>query len=599
MSVVGVLTYPVFILTAASYSTLRYPSLASTSKGYQVLRGQRFFYARFKPDKYYFGVIFLVRGTLVPLIPVAFVGAPEVQCCSMVFVLLVVMCVEMMFWPWRTSTANWTAIFMGVCLIMSVVSMGPIMETTPQDAERSMSWFFCIFTVGVLIVAVVILSLSLYRRLRPQKRFGAFLCHHKASAGALARQIKMLMHLGCTSGVFLDSDELDDLDGLFDIVRCEIRSLVVMLNGAVLTRVWCAGEITTAIRNRIHVLPVYFDSFKFPDKAQIETIMNSWTVVEWATLLTYDILQQQVMDAYEALGDLPWIHVDRNSDRRAKDAAVGRIITQCHLPKKRFLGQEDADIDAEAEILVMGGVTNVETLATCEILQMMLQERLQLPTRVAKDIEDVHSLDECTTPTVVVVLTQGLLEDVSFANALLEAVHTLPHSSALVLVPVMADKQFVFPTLQYYEKLKEKGLPNEAVNRGPQLTEAYKAIFSNIALPLSPQASEAVLNLEVNELCRRRFANDLAQTTTSTRKMTSKDSGPQSGGGHKLFSLRSNSAKKTPSGSSARKVASVPSTASTQKVESIDEDNWCMDVEEDTTVQRLPKMLPGNQRGKN
>ncbi len=54
--------------------------------------------------------------------------------------------------------------------------------------------------------------------------------------------------------VFIDSDHLDDLDGLFDIVKVRTGRLVVYLTADTLRRPWCVGEVTTAFHAKVHML---------------------------------------------------------------------------------------------------------------------------------------------------------------------------------------------------------------------------------------------------------------------------------------------------------------------------------------------------------
>lgn len=52
-------------------------------------------------------------------------------------------------------------------------------------------------------------------------------------------------------GVFLDSDELQDLDSLFECVRAHTSFVVPLLTPGLLTRPWCVGELATAFLNRV------------------------------------------------------------------------------------------------------------------------------------------------------------------------------------------------------------------------------------------------------------------------------------------------------------------------------------------------------------
>ena len=58
--------------------------------------------------------------------------------------------------------------------------------------------------------------------------------------------------------IYLDSDNLKNLEELFDTVRSHTRNLVVLATPAVFQRPWCAGEITCAYSSRIPVFLINF-----------------------------------------------------------------------------------------------------------------------------------------------------------------------------------------------------------------------------------------------------------------------------------------------------------------------------------------------------
>ena len=58
--------------------------------------------------------------------------------------------------------------------------------------------------------------------------------------------------------VYLDSDNLKNLEELFDTVRSHTRNLVVLATPAVFQRPWCAGEITCAYSSQIPVFLINF-----------------------------------------------------------------------------------------------------------------------------------------------------------------------------------------------------------------------------------------------------------------------------------------------------------------------------------------------------
>merc|ERR1719159_1023215 len=96
----------------------------------------------------------------------------------------------------------------------------------------------------------------IYRRFAPTVGYGVFLCHHKGGAAVLGRYFKIKMGRHSSAQVFLDSDQLEELDLIFDIVRSCSQNLVVLLTKETLFRMWCAGEIATAVSCEVPIVPV-------------------------------------------------------------------------------------------------------------------------------------------------------------------------------------------------------------------------------------------------------------------------------------------------------------------------------------------------------
>ena len=75
----------------------------------------------------------------------------------------------------------------------------------------------------------------------------------------MGRYFKIKMGRVSTTKVFLDSDELEALDLIFDTVRCYTQNLVILLTKETLHRMWCAGEIATAVACKIPICQVSCD----------------------------------------------------------------------------------------------------------------------------------------------------------------------------------------------------------------------------------------------------------------------------------------------------------------------------------------------------
>mmetsp|Transcript_25232 Transcript_25232/g.58074 ORF Transcript_25232/g.58074 Transcript_25232/m.58074 type:complete len:1026 (-) Transcript_25232:70-3147(-) len=114
-----------------------------------------------------------------------------------------------------------------------------------------------------------------------------FLSHYKAEAGTEAALIRTEIEhmieedrdsLGnyFDSPVFLDSEDLDNLEELQNKVRCS-HNLLLLLSKGVLKRPWVLIEICTAVQEGAHILPVQLvknEKFEIPDEYFYNQLMD-------------------------------------------------------------------------------------------------------------------------------------------------------------------------------------------------------------------------------------------------------------------------------------------------------------------------------------
>jgi len=165
---------------------------------------------------------------------------------------------------------------------------------------------------------VLALGISVYQRLLPSPRYDFFVCHHKVDASAQSRLLKCMM-TARNLEVFIDSDDLQDLDSLFDTVRSRVRHVIVYLTKDTLTRPWCSGEIVTAYRNNKKTTVVLTDGptgFTFLTDEEMNHLDS---YIEGGKVLTkYLISMADVKIAYQ------WLLSDQVPLVRLPDAVRGR-----------------------------------------------------------------------------------------------------------------------------------------------------------------------------------------------------------------------------------------------------------------------------------
>lgn len=518
----GTLAYPIAILSWVLYITACFKQLVTSSEGMVVLRRYRFLFARFNPKAYFFGAFFLVRNGLVALIPVLLVELASVQTLAMGAVILAGATMQNRWWPWRTHQANCSDLGMNALILLMILGAAPMLNVPPDEASTVLGVLLSVLLVGLSLLAVVSMGLALYHRFWPKKYFSIFLCHHKVGAGALGRQMKMSLGTICSGNVFLDSDQLEDLDLIFDVVRSSTDNLVVLLSPELLKRMWCAGEIVTAHINNTPIVPVILNGFVPPSEKEIQDIVMFWTEDQRATLLEYDINIEMIKTAYKHLLQCSAITLDRFESLDRKNCIIEDVAKACNLRMRvisRKMRTPSEQAKALAEVLVTGAVADVETLAACEIVQILIQEKLQVEVRVARSVDDVAKVSHAKV--LVVLLSPGLLHDATFARLLLQVFGSeerVPH-----IVTLNSGSSFQFPTGEFYHDLVQNGLglPGLGPEKGQLLSTIYKSLLSILALPFSPLASEGLIAQQVLELCVR--LKKLLQTPKLLKQLPTKE----------------------------------------------------------------------------
>ena len=153
---------------------------------------------------------------------------------------------------------------------------------------------------------------QLHRRFVHERRFALFLSHQKVVAGILVRWLQLTWgpSFGGSQRIFIDSDDLIDLDELFDIVKMDVELLVVLLTKEVPWRPWTAGEITTARNNGV---PLFFIILPGAEGVLENVPQDVDIMFSGDTLAVLQPYYMSLDDVRSAYADLPsWPSVDFN-----------------------------------------------------------------------------------------------------------------------------------------------------------------------------------------------------------------------------------------------------------------------------------------------
>eukprot|EP00971_Amphidinium_carterae_P336587 6473028-Amphidinium_carterae.1 len=119
--------------------------------------------------------------------------------------------------------------------------------------------------------------------------------------------MRLLKTRGVYRKVFVDTDDLQNLGTLFDMVGQDTESLVCIHSSHLLTRPWCIGEITTAYRAKINIQVVRLHSVEKPSEHFVEHFAAF--VPDVACLTPHGIELASVQEALGHWCSLPAVHL--------------------------------------------------------------------------------------------------------------------------------------------------------------------------------------------------------------------------------------------------------------------------------------------------
>jgi len=503
-AVLGVLFYPVAIWVALLAITWKYPVWLCSGKGIETLRKFRVIFGRFKPERYYYCLLLTTMNLAVACIPAIFVSSASFQLGSMALVLWTKQVLLCFLWPWREEAANWTDLLLvgGVMMVLNLA--GPLLRADDGNSINTLAILLSSAFLCLPASLLIGMSAAVIYRLRPSSVYSAFLCHHKASSGALCRYFKLMMkRVDSRAKVFYDADNLLNLSQLFDIVGRDVKCLVVFMSEGLFQSPWCTGEICSAFSAKVHMVNIACDGYTPPDYDEVNMILSSWTEDRKNALLTHGFDEDAVRTACAFLHRVETFELSRIDSLDRQEAVARQVIDTIfkQIGRPRQSLRVDSFLPSEAgvvQLLVCGasarthGEKQPEAVSTCFILQQQLQARLRVPTLLVESKEDVLSAS-CAN-WMVVLLTHGLLRDSRFGQILVAK----PNLNRLVL----NDGTFDFPRTTHLARLEQcdESLGIEEISN---ISAAFQSLCTYIALPWTPQGSEALMEQQLQEISLR------------------------------------------------------------------------------------------------
>jgi hypothetical protein len=541
---VAVLCYVVLFISWVTYVTVRYPKLISSGDGMIVINRYRFLFQRFTVECYFFTPIYLARNFIIAILPVVFPDYGHRQVSMLALVLLLFGFSQGWLRPWRGFMPNLLDSITTCCLIMALVGAALLNKADHDQVILDMQVFFTVLIVIVTLSTAGFVGFMTWRRFFPPKLFAAFLCHHKLGCAVGARLMKLELEQRLKRPVFLDSDALDNLEDLLDIVRTSISNLVVLLTAETLSRPWCAGEIATSYKNGVPIVLVSYDEYRelTEDDLSEVSISARWTPEAFAGCVTQGVSIAVVAEAYawvRQADKIPCPRVSACMSGKPEEAmlAVERVVSAClqrklaresqHSTSSKATTYESSQSECShqsttkaIDFATLANYLDGESISAARVLSRLVRAKTQWNTkellhpREVQDAKDnIHGVS-----CLCVILTQGCLTSEGFLSTLLAALDAWGSDMAMVTIKMTG---FEFPTNQM---TKESVVPqvSKLVSKSEEeIAVVYQQLLSILSIPFSPHGHISVIGVEVDSILRRvDSAQKEFNQRTGSRKMT-------------------------------------------------------------------------------
>lgn len=491
----------------------------------RMLRGFRFLYMRFRPECHYYSLVMSLRSLSICLVPVL-PGVRDdaaLQFCFLSALLGCYILLQLWLKPWRASVANLADGVLMCCNLQLLVCAA---INTDFTNKSSISTFgttifgcFCALVVGGI-------SIALKWYLVPRPFYGHFICHHKAGAAAQARLLKVLLQERTSYPVFIDSDDLQELDNLFDTVKTKVGRLVVYLTRETLKRPWCAGEICTAIRAKKEVLVIRTPTFVYPTEMELADL-GSYIDLKGCNLSHYGMEFADIAEAFRILlsDQTPYVGLPKGGTRRWKVAAdaaayvepTGTLIRmlshhQSKEPVPRGSVLSEDSIEAEilgdpsmtcGSVLVCCDPDSDEACASSAVIASKMRGAVmgmeeQTNVLCLCDMHHEHWKELASgvaeARSVIVVLSHNTMRTLQQLLVMVE----LMIAGTADVIPVRVPG-FEFPEDDYFERDFPKLWPGD-----PLVAELHiRNFFKKIAINLEIAGSDTILARQIDDIFSR------------------------------------------------------------------------------------------------
>jgi len=344
--------------------------------------------------------------------------------------------------------------------------------------------------------------------------------------------------------VFLDSDNLTDLDALLDVVAFQVRSLVVLVTERVFLRPWCLAELAVCNQQEIDLTCVYFAGCQKPSDEFIEALPTKVLDVQdlarfglttlhlQQALLAVQRLESNIsMDASLNAGTLreltnllvkatrgPTSTVLSGNLRLSLRLGVselvenpvpvstGEVVVQSTTTNNVVPGSKRGRSNRE-ETYVCADNTDTEAVASAMILT-----RLMPMCRAMEVLPDLliggEVLPDSATKCIFLCSANVLHNDSLLESMVVATTHNI------FTLPVFLNDEFRVPSPKDFVTLQQESCYCQENLEG--VLQAAHVIFRTIAVRFSPKEHFALMKMQVMSIGARVADVDVKKGETTT-----------------------------------------------------------------------------------
>jgi len=510
---------PLSYIAAVARVVQLYPSKV-VKADVNFLKAFTFIFYRFTPEGYWYILVYMMRSLLFGLAPI--IPSAELTIILMQLTVLLALALTVRFLPWRFRPACWLDVAFSAMILLLLSAASFFAPDSTTSRKKLIAWF-CVGTIlcSLMLAPGMLVYWVLQRCLRIGKRFEFFLTHHKAGAGAFARLMKL--HLSekwlHKDRVFLDADNLQNLDMLFDHVKEETETLLALATRDLLLRPWCLGEVVVAFQKRVRCVLVQLPDY---DPPSADFIVHVEDFVDVHELTQRGLTKAMIEASLHQFKELPPVVVEA--------PVTSRIIQALVLRLRKASGAASPDAAKEPSNFAIAVDNNhAEAVCTALVLEKMVSYRLIL--NGSKNLPAVLASGSVPAKVsrAIVLCSTGCFESDPLLLLLLQLAHANVH-----VFPVLAEDSFRVPTRKSAMFDGDRFQHNEVV------VEFILNMFKSIAASFIAQHASFVTLKTCVEGIVARLPGDGSGSNT----------GP-SGGNPRVSSARRLSGEITPGGNTA------------------------------------------------